>query len=219
MFALALIAAGGVMIGLGELITHAWVHVWPFTAEDGVNRTLAAHRTPLLNDVTGVFSTGASTVYAIGATAVAMLVAWFVFRGWREPLFLGGTIAVEASVFLATTLVVNRSRPLVAHLDAAPPTSSFPSGHTAAAVALYGGIALLASRAGGKWPVWLLILIPLAVGGSRLYRGMHHPTDVLAALILGTVALLIMRRAVLTAPSTARTRSMVPAVSRSESAS
>jgi membrane-associated phospholipid phosphatase len=202
--AVAVLALTGAMIGLGDLVAHTWSRDWPFTVEDGLDRTLQTHRTHTLDDVSAAFSTGASTLYAVGATALAVLVAWLVFRTWREPLFLAGAVVLETSVFLLTTLAVDRARPAVVHLDAAPPTSSFPSGHTAAALALYGGIALLTARRGAGWPAWLLLLIPLAVGTSRMYRGMHHPSDVLAALLLGTCCLVIMHRALLTEPLTRR---------------
>ena len=82
-------------------------------------------------------------------------------------------------------------RPLVKHLDVAPPTSSFPSGHTAAAVALYGAWALLAwQRSRSALLRGLLTLlataVPIAVALSRMCRGMHDPTDVLAGVQVGT---------------------------------
>jgi membrane-associated phospholipid phosphatase len=190
----------GLMIGTGWLITHQLAHDWPFTAEDGVDRTLAADRTTLLNRVSGVLSTLGSTPYAIGLTALGVAVARAVFHRWRESFFLAGAVTVQATVFLMTTLAIDRARPAVAHLDTSPPTSSFPSGHTAAAMALYGGIILLARRRGVGGPAWLLVAVPLAVGGSRLYRGMHHPSDVIAAVVLGALALILVHRTVLAEP-------------------
>ena len=55
----------------------------------------------------------------------------------------GHRAVVEVSVFLTTAAVIDRQRPSVPRLDEAPPTSSYPSGHTAAAVALYIGLALV----------------------------------------------------------------------------
>jgi membrane-associated phospholipid phosphatase len=111
-------------------------------------------------------------------------------------------------MFLVTTLVVHRPRPHVVKLDHSPPTSSFPSGHTAAALTLYGALALLIYLHTRRRSAWLLLLMPAAVGMARLYRGMHHPSDVLAGLLLGTLAITAAYRAVLKpaadAPATAR---------------
>ncbi|MFF3653095.1 phosphatase PAP2 family protein [Streptomyces sp. NPDC002181] len=60
-------------------------------------------------------------------------------------MFLAVSVAAQSAVFVLVTLVVERPRPDVPHLDAAPPTSSFPSGHVGASVALFGGLAVLAA--------------------------------------------------------------------------
>jgi undecaprenyl-diphosphatase len=91
-------------------------------------------------------------------------------------------VAVTGEVlsFLAITLPVDRPRPLAKHLDVASPTSGFPSGHTAAAVALDGAWALLAwqrSRSAllrGLLTL-LAIAVPTAVALPRGYRGMRYP--------------------------------------------
>ena len=120
---------------------------------------------------------------------------------WRESLFLCAAVSAQAIVFFFTTLVIDRRRPNVGHLDDSPPTSSFPSGHTSAAVALYGGLALilamLAHRTWVKALCWALLLVPIAVALSRLYRGMHHPSDVTASFLNGALCIWIMSRAIL----------------------
>ena len=95
-------------------------------------------------------------------------------------------------MFLAITAIVSRARPDVPRLDTAPPTSSFPSGHTFAAVVLWGALAIVAYRS--HWSTWwrrlflvLVVVLPLLVGFSRVYRGMHHLTDVLASFVLGAM--------------------------------
>ncbi|HEV2638014.1 MAG TPA: phosphatase PAP2 family protein [Actinocrinis sp.] len=193
------------MVGIGFLITRALTHDWPFTAEDGVDRSLAAHRTGTWNDVSDVFSTGASTLWAIPLAIAAVVAARLVFHRWREAGFIAVAMLVEVSVFLLTTLLVHRSRPGVPELDVSPPTSSYPSGHSAAALALYGSVALVIYLHARRRTAWLLLLIPVAVAGSRLYRGMHHPSDVIAGLLLGFLAILIAKRAVLDTEQATRT--------------
>ncbi|MDQ1710474.1 MAG: hypothetical protein QOG49_1859 [Frankiaceae bacterium] len=196
------VALFAVMAGLGELLTRVLNHTAPISNEDSVNRSLAAHRTATGNSVTGFFSTLASTMVIIGLLVVAMIVFRLVYRRWRESVFLLLAVGTQTLVFLATAAVIHRARPKVAHLDAAPPTSSFPSGHTGAATALFVGIALVVGwHAGHAWLrailVVLALAVPIAVAYSRLYRGMHHPSDVAAGLLDGILAVTIWARQVL----------------------
>jgi undecaprenyl-diphosphatase len=205
------------MIGLGLLITKVLDDVWPFTVEDGLNRYFAAHRTGALDAVTEFFSLVGSTPVIIGATAIAALALLRTLHSWREPLFLCAAVSAQAIVFFFTTLVIDRQRPLVSHLDNSPPTSSFPSGHTSAAFALYAGLALilagLVRRTWAKGLCWLLVLVPVAVATSRLYRGMHHPSDVTASFVNGALCITIMAWAILS--PAARTVSWSPRRERS----
>jgi undecaprenyl-diphosphatase len=192
----------GVLVGLGLLVTRVLATTWPFTVEDGVNRELAAHRSPGWNDVSLVFSTLASTQLIVVVTVLVALVLRLVLHRWREPIFLCAAVSAQALIFLFTTMVIDRNRPAVEHMDDSPPTSSFPSGHTSAAMALYVGIAvLLALRARSRpakvaW--WaLLVLVPVGVALTRMYRGMHHPSDVVASFLNGGACVAIMARVVL----------------------
>ena len=69
---------------------------------------------------------------------------------------------------------------------------SFPSGHTAYAVAVYGGFALLAWKK-KRWAGILFWVIALLIGLSRLYFGVHAPQDVLVSLGVGLPTLLLIR--------------------------
>jgi membrane-associated phospholipid phosphatase len=192
----------GLITGFGLLVTHAWRHAWPFEGEDGVDRTLAAHRTPVGKAVTGFFSMVGSTGVIIGVLVVVAVCFRLAFHRWRDSLFLVLAVSTQALVFLLTTLAVSRPRPQVPKLDASPPTTSYPSGHTGASTALYVGIALVLAwhfrHSRLRWPaIGLLLLVPLCVATSRLYRGMHHPSDVAAALVNGGLCVLLYARSVL----------------------
>ncbi|WP_306216057.1 phosphatase PAP2 family protein [Actinoplanes sp. RD1] len=191
----------GVMVGLGLLVTKVMAHTWPLTVEDTVNRDFASDREPVGNAISYFFSTVGSTPVIIAVTAVVAIILRLVLKRWREPLFLCAAVSAQALVFLFTTLVIDRHRPAVSHMDTSPPTSSFPSGHTSAAVALYIGLAfLLASLAHHTWVkalCWLLVLVPVGVALGRLYRGMHHPSDVTASFFNGITCVVIMARGIL----------------------
>jgi len=205
------------MIGLGLLITKVLNDSWPFTVEDGINRYFAAHRTGPLNAVTEFFSLVGSTPVIIGVTAIAAFILLRTLHSWREPIFLCAAVTAQAIVFFFATLVIDRQRPQVRHLDNSPPTSSFPSGHTSAAFALYAGLALilagLVRHTWAKWLCWLLVLVPVGVATSRLYRGMHHPSDVTASFVNGALCITIMALAILS--PAARTEASSPRPARS----
>lgn len=186
----------GFMMLLGLLLTRVLVRTWPLSGEDGIDTLLAAHRSGWANAVTNVLCDIANTFGAAAAALIAVCWARWRCRRWAEALFVAFSVLLELSVFLITTVVVHRARPAGLELDASPPTSSFPSGHTAAAVALYGAVAVVAYRRTSRRSSWLLLLMPAAVGFARLYRGMHHPSDVGAGVVLGALCILLADRCV-----------------------
>jgi diacylglycerol kinase family enzyme/membrane-associated phospholipid phosphatase len=196
------------LIGFGLLITGPARHVWPMTAEDRVDQGFVRLRTPGLDTATSWGSQAGNTLAVVALTLVVCGALVFTPRlpKWREAVFLAVAVSLQALVFLAITSAVDRHRPEVHRLDHSPPTSSYTSGHTGAASALYGGLAVLVltrtRRLNRPWRIALaalLLLLPLAVGACRLYRGMHHPTDVAGGMLNGALSLLVVGRSVLAA--------------------
>ncbi len=184
------------MVGLGIFLTDASAAAGIRRWDESVNRWFVHQRTGTLDSLTAVGSHLAETPTVVGVGLVVVALVWWRRRDLYAVGILVIGLLIEVTVFVSTTLFVDRSRPPVHHLDAAPPTSSFPSGHTAASIVLYIGLVIVVHRMWQRRTVTvgltaLLVLVPVAVGLSRLYRGMHHPTDVFASLALGTAALVV----------------------------
>jgi undecaprenyl-diphosphatase len=180
-------------------------------ADLDVNRWFVEHRTPALDTLTSWGSGLANTpvVILVGSLVASVL----LIKRWAQgTVALAAALFTEVSVFLTTVVLVPRDRPDVPKLDQVPPTSSFPSGHTAASIALYGMLAVIAcALVRTRFLQWVAIavgaLVPVAVGFSRMYRGMHHPSDVVAGVLLGLGALLVGVLAARVALLLARARS------------
>ncbi|MGW0197228.1 phosphatase PAP2 family protein [Nonomuraea sp. NPDC003201] len=207
---LPMILMAAVTYGVGRAIL-----AWP-TGEASVSRSLAAGRTSLWNTLTDFGSSLSDTPYIVALTVFAAIVFRLVHRRWRESIFLVAAVWSQSLIFLATTEAVGRHRPPVRHIDPAPPTSSFPSGHVSAAVAFYCGMALVLTthvrNRALQVLIWALgIAAPLAVGLSRLYRGMHFLTDVVCGALLGVGCVVMAARAILYARRRRRSELVRPA--------
>jgi len=126
------------------------------------------------------------------ALAIPALAALVVLRQWVALAATGVAFLVLVGPIEAldwgSGVVVGRIRPNGA------PFLSFPSGHTLGTVVMFGFIVYLAARLPvdriTRRVVIAASLVPLlAVGPSRVYVGVHWPSDVLAAYLLGTAAL------------------------------
>jgi undecaprenyl-diphosphatase len=193
----------GVIVGLGELITK--YGNGNELGDSTVPRWFAAHRTPVETRWSLIFTTLGGTLGIVVVSLLVVVVFLAITRRWRPVVYIGALMAGEVTAFLAAAAIVKRPRPPVAHLDQHLPTSAYPSGHTAAATCLYVGIAILVIGLSRGWWRWISLIaavaIPVLVATSRIYRGEHHPTDVLggmlfAALWLTAITLLLKPTAV-----------------------
>jgi len=191
---LSLVSLACLSILAGLLVTRLLLHVHGVASDDDWLATfLARHRSSVLTDASLVGSIMAGGVVLPIIAACAALIA-VLARHWRLAAFLGCALAVESGSYRATTLVVHRHRPAVHRLESLPVNASYPSGHTAASIAVYCGLALLftsrLSNNGARIAIWTIaVLIPIFVAFSRMYRGMHHPLDVLGGMVIGIAAL------------------------------
>ncbi|MFD7311005.1 phosphatase PAP2 family protein [Promicromonospora sp. NPDC059942] len=181
------------VVALGFLLTGPLAELRE--RESVVNEWFVEQRTATLDLLTEVWSVLGTTETIIGICLVVSGIVWWRTRQWWYAVVPAIAVAVQAAVFMLAALVVSAERPEVEQLDAAPPTSSFPSGHSGASVALYVSLALMAQRIRYPWlrviVTAVLVVLPLLVIYSRLYRGMHYPSDVAVGVLNGLVCVVL----------------------------
>jgi membrane-associated phospholipid phosphatase len=181
------------MIGLGLVVTHFVAHGAVGHWDEHVNSWFARHRDGTWNRLSGDFTLLADTS-GVAVVAAAVTLVLLARRWGRFAVLLALGLGVELAVFLSTTYTVARPRPAVPHVGGTPSTFSWPSGHTAATLVLYGGIAVLVGVATRRrWPqvmAWTVaVALMVCVALSRIYRGEHHPIDTMGGVLLGVGAL------------------------------
>ncbi len=187
------------VLAVGWLITHplqSSIDPW----DNGFETWLEDRRTPVLDVAAAWGSHIADTIVGVPLAAVLAVVLWRWQRSRRPlayySLLVGGTL----ELYLVVTHLITRDRPPVEILDPGlVPDHSFPSGHVATSIVVYVATAVYLARTvpGARRWVWPLYLVPLVVVASRLYEGAHHPTDVLASLVLAPLWVAVVARVVL----------------------
>ncbi len=152
---------------------------------------------PALTAGTGV----ALFVSAVGSTQIALLVAGAAtavlaaLRHWHGVLMVVLSVVAAQLIVQVIKHAVERPRPGAGDALVHAGGFSFPSGHSATSMAVYATLAFLLIRAANRDRVRVAVgliggLIVLAVGLSRVFLGVHYPTDVLAGWLTGGLLVL-----------------------------
>jgi undecaprenyl-diphosphatase len=157
--------------------------------DESVLRWMAAHHSKLLDDVMlEITALGTGTVVLM-IVCVASLFLVLTRHKYSAILLI---VATAGGILLDLVLknFFNRPRPSVFTWGTNAISSSFPSGHAMSAAIVYSTVAYLAARlhrrAWARWVVMTLaVIVIILISISRLYLGVHYPSDVLAGLIVG----------------------------------
>ncbi len=170
--------------GVGELWTSVVGSV-----ELNAARDVVAQRSAALTEVARVVTWAGSAFLLVPLALIACLAlarAGLRREALAVALSLGGAMLISNWV----KLLVSRPRPSVEHLQAVT-GSSFPSGHATQASAFWFSLVFVLPAAGASSTLTrvvagLVLVIVLVVAASRVYLGVHYPSDVIAGMLLGS---------------------------------
>jgi membrane-associated phospholipid phosphatase len=146
-------------------------------------------RQPWLDRVMLEITTLGNGVVITMIIAIVSAFLWLTHHRWSVYLLLAGVLGGQVVNYLLKA-AFGRPRPDMVEPIAHVSTLSFPSGHAMSAIIAYGSVAFLVGRLEPtpalRRATWAsAIIIILAIGVSRMYLGVHYPSDIAAGFIAG----------------------------------
>jgi undecaprenyl-diphosphatase len=179
---LAILLGLSVLTALAGIGIRAWAPGFDLQAMQAI----AAGRDATLTSIAWVLTQAGSFVLL-----APLSIAFLLLRRWKRPADDIALVVIAAGCAvlpLVVKVIVARPRPTIEHLSHLS-SLSFPSEHTTQAAGIYLTIAIMLSqglkRGWREGAIVFAVLIALAVAWSRVYLGVHYPTDVAAGLLLG----------------------------------
>lgn len=160
---------------------------------------LVAFDSPIQTWLRGDFPTALTTFFKLVTSVidplgiiiwVSALVLFFLYKKWKlEAALLAGNLVLHGILIKLIKLVYQRSRPSISHL-VEEGGYSFPSGHAMATAIVVGTLIIIVQQRMQNQQIkrlvqGLLLLFILTIMASRVYLGVHYPTDVIGGTLLG----------------------------------
>lgn len=163
-----------------------------------------------LQKISGDFVTEMMKVFsAFGEELIMIAVLGFLYWGLDKKFgeFVGFSLLFTNTLNPLIKNIANRRRPYMDHegieclklieekadkMDIAAQGFSFPSGHSSGSAAVYTALPFYGENKKRKWLIAVAVVLPFIVGLSRVFLGVHYPTDVLAGWALGLGIVVLM---------------------------
>jgi undecaprenyl-diphosphatase len=189
---------GGAALALGTFvrITRELIEGEVGALDSAILLAVARKRTPWLT-VAAVDVTALGSITLVVLFSAFTLLVLLVLRDRMGALQLLAASAGAGTLTLVTKDLIERIRPAEAQQLIVVSGFSYPSGHAVSTSALYLTIAIIAGRyvqhAGSRAAIFLAVSVVLIlVGASRVYLGVHYPTDVVSGISLGAAWALLL---------------------------
>ncbi|MGH7483268.1 MAG: phosphatase PAP2 family protein [Longimicrobiales bacterium] len=182
---IGVVAAGGFAL-FGAIVLEGVTQ----GADERILRWMAAHQTELLDHVALEVTSLGNTL--VVATMVIVVSVFLWLSDHRISCYLLVIAVVGASLINNVLKVLyDRPRPSIIDWGTEVMTYSFPSGHAMTAAVAYGSVAYLVGRLEPtpalRRATWVFaVLVIVLVGLSRVYLGVHYPSDVVGGFVAGT---------------------------------
>ncbi|WP_255947693.1 phosphatase PAP2 family protein [Streptomyces odontomachi] len=134
--------------------------------------------------------------WTMRALAVLAALWWGVRGAWRPAVWLLVTVVCGALVQQGVKAAVARPRPVWRHPVDTAHYAAFPSGHAMTATVVCGALLWLLYMRHGRGPLWwtasgLAVVSVAGVGLTRVWLGVHWPSDVLGGWLLGALTVAV----------------------------
>lgn len=194
--ALGSVLTGGLALSISLLLLFSWLaeEVWEgdsFKFDQVVRDYVHGFANPVLTDVMRALSFLGSTVFLVSFGAILVIIFLITKHKRRAIVFMITTIGASILIWILKQ-TFRRPRPEPFFNIPLPNSDSFPSGHSLGSFCFYGALAAIIINRTEK--LWLKVLtltcaaaLILLIGLSRIYLGVHYPSDVFAGFSIGII--------------------------------
>lgn len=186
---LVAVAASAFFVAFSSLVSFGFTQA----IDEAILRFFESHRTELLNTVMlelTALGAGPTLVMIVGVASVFL---WLTKHKWSVYILLMGVVLGQVGNAILKGHF-ERPRPSVVEFVTDVHSLSFPSGHAMSSMVVYGSVCYLVARLETtrrlRLITWIFAgLVILTIGVSRMYLGVHYPSDILAGYLGGLAVL------------------------------
>ena len=159
--------------------------------DENITQEIISYRSPGLTKFF-IFMTEVGDIYGyLVVVTIYLLISRLIFKRWRYVLQTTLVLILAVTSNMMLKRFIDRARPGIEHMVSVE-TLSYPSGHAMSAMAFYGFLIYLCTkfRISKVWKTCLIVLLSfiiLSIGISRIYLGVHFPTDIAGGFIAGLI--------------------------------